>query len=110
MKFALILVPEKVKLPEKKQDKNPVNWKEDAKPETKWSEESKVEDVIKEGYPINGVPKEKMEIDLQLLSKNSIYLLKTWKKVTEEEKDKDGYPRGLRKILDEAGEGILNFS
>ena len=109
MKFALTLVPEKeVKLPEKKQDENPVNWKEDAKPETKWSEESKVEEIIKEEYPINGVPKEKMEIDLQLLSTNSIYLLKTWKKVTE--KEREIFPIGLKHLLDEAGEGILNFS
>jgi hypothetical protein len=26
--------------------------------------------------------------------------LKQWRSLTEEEKDKDGYPRGLRNILD----------
>ena len=36
-------------------------------------------------------------------------ILKDWKKLTEQEKDKDEYPRGLRKILDEAaGVNILD--
>ena len=100
MKFALTLVPEKeVKLPEKKQDENPVNWKDDAN----------LKGFINYSYTTQE-QKEVAEEDIQLLKKNRLFTLTDWKKVTEEEKDKDGYPRGLRKILDEAGEGILNFS
>ena len=99
MKFALILVPEKeVKLLEKQEEK-PVNWKED----------SKLEDIVKfhyQGPDRIAVANQRV----QLLKNNDLFTLTDWKKLTEEEKDKDGYPRGLRKMLDEAGEGILNFS
>ena len=83
---------------EKNQGENPLNWKEDAK----------FKDFINYSYTTQE-QKEVAEEDIQLLKKNRIFTFSDWKKLTEEEKDKDGYPRGLRKILDEAGEGILNF-
>ena len=50
------------------------------------------------------------EETLGILRKNQLEYLEQWKELSEEEKDKDGYPRGLRKILDEAaGEGIIHF-
>ena len=81
--------------------------KKEEKSESKWLKESKIEDIVRDEYPKNGIPKEKMEIDLQQLSQNSIFLLKTWKKLTE--KEREIFPIGLKHLLDEASEGILNF-
>ena len=44
------------------------------------------------------------------MKKNGLKYLREWKKLSEEEKDKDGYPRGLRMILDkEAGLKVIFF-
>ena len=47
--------------------------------------------------------------NIQLLNKNQLITVKDWKKLTEEAKERDGYPRGLRTILDEAAKGIQIF-
>ena len=72
----------------------------------KWKDESKLEDIIKEYYTS---PAQKGYIveDSQLLKRNRIFTLEDWRTLSEEEKDKDGYPRGLRKILDESMKGIV---
>ena len=100
MKFALILVPEKGEQKEVKlleQEEKPVNWKED----------SKLEDIVKfhyQGPDRIAVANQRV----QLLKNNDLFTLTDWKKVTEKEREK--YPDGLKHLLDEAGEGILNFS
>ena len=100
MKFALILVPEKGEQKEVKlleQEKKPVNWKEDAN----------LKDFINYSYTTEE-QKEVAEEDIQLLKKNRLFTLTDWKKVTE--KERKIFPIGLKHLLDEAGEGILNFS
>ena len=100
MKFALILVPEKGEQKEVKlleQEKKPVNWKED----------SKLEDIVKfhyQGPDRIAVANQRV----QLLKNNDLFTLTDWKKLTE--KEREIFPIGLKHLLDEAGEGILNFS
>ena len=79
------------------------------KTEPKWTPDSRLEDILKEYYS-SPEQKQVVDEDIELLKKNRLFTLKHWKELSEEEKDKDGYPRGLRKILDEAaGEGIIHF-
>jgi hypothetical protein len=72
----------------------------------KWKDESKLEDIIKEYYTS---PAQKQVADLrtQMLNSNDLFTLEDWRKLTKADKDKDGYPRGLRKILDESMKGIV---
>jgi hypothetical protein len=72
----------------------------------KWKEDSKLEDIMREEYPKNGIPMEDMDIDLQRLKNDRRYVLKSWRKLDDEEKKK--YPPGLVDILDvAAGQGIF---
>ena len=72
-------------------------------------EERLLEDLIKEQYSKKGLTKI-LQKDLQILENNSLIYLRDWKALSEEEKDKDGYPRGLRMILDkEAGLKVIFF-
>jgi len=66
-----------------------------------WKEDSLLKDIIKEECKNNNLPKEAETEFIQITFKNGLYILKQWKSLTEEEKNNDGYPRGLRKILDE---------
>lgn len=86
-----------------------VSTAESKKTEPKWTPDSRLEDILKEYYS-SPEQKQVVDEDIELLKKNRLFTLKHWKELSEEEKDKDGYPRGLRKILDEAaGEGIIHF-
>jgi hypothetical protein len=42
---------------------------------------------------------------VQILDDHGLESLEQWKLLTENEKNEDAYPRGLRKILDEAAQG-----
>jgi hypothetical protein len=70
----------------------------------KWENDSKLEDIIKEYYTS---PAQKQVADLrtQMLNSNDLFTLEDWRKLTEADKDKDGYPRGLRMLLDESMKG-----
>jgi hypothetical protein len=67
----------------------------------KWKDESKLEDIVKEYYT-SSEQKEYIVEDSEFLKKNRIFTLEDWRKLTEADKDKDGYPRGLRMLLDES--------
>ena len=86
-----------------------VNIIQQTKPLTdvkKWNDEDLLEEIIKKEYEKEGKDPSK---SLKLLEDQEIMKLKEWKKLTEEEKDKDGYPRGLRKLLDEVASVIFLF-
>jgi hypothetical protein len=73
----------------------------------------KIEDVLKEEYEKQSISKKDLEDDLKFLKEKKIYNLSIWAELSEGEKDKDGYPRGLRKILDRISNSnlfILLFS
>jgi spermidine synthase len=63
-----------------------------------------LEDIIN-GYYTAPTQKEFLDKCNQVLNDNGIFTLEHWRKLTEENKDKDGYPRGLRMLLDEASQG-----
>jgi hypothetical protein len=60
-----------------------------------------LEDIIN-GYYTTPTQKEFQDKCNQVLKDNGIFTLEDWRKLTEEDKDKDGYPRGLRIVLDDA--------
>jgi len=72
-----------------------------------WNDNSLLKDILKYYYEKENKMKYFYE-DSKILTNDRLDYLKEWKSLTEEQKDKDGYPRGLRTILDEAA-GIKNF-
>jgi hypothetical protein len=67
----------------------------------KWDNASKLEDIVLEEYKKKGIEKY-FEEDQNLLIKQRLFTLKDWKELTEEQKEKDSYPRGLKSVLDKA--------
>jgi hypothetical protein len=63
----------------------------------KFTDNSLLKEVIKVSNEYEENEKDQI---FQILEKNFIKTLKQWRELTEEQKDQDGYPRGLRLILD----------
>ena len=63
----------------------------------KWTDNSLLEEIINYSTEYDLIEKDQL---IQILKKNFLKTLKQWNILTEEQKDKDGYPRGLRNILD----------
>jgi hypothetical protein len=63
----------------------------------KWTDNSLLEEIINYSTEYDLIEKDQL---IQILRKNFLKTLKQWNILTEEQKDKDGYPRGLRNILD----------
>jgi hypothetical protein len=65
-----------------------------------WTDNSLLKDILTYYYKVEGFGDDALKKDSKILEENSMYKLKQWRTLIEEAKDKDGYPRGLRNILD----------
>jgi hypothetical protein len=66
----------------------------------KWDNASKLKDIVHEEYKKNGKEESSILRAIKRLNEEDLFTLKDWKELTEEQKDKDGYPRGLKSVLD----------
>jgi hypothetical protein len=66
----------------------------------KWTDTSLLKEIIKDKLDNKEITEDSFSLFNSKLKENGLDYLKQWRSLTEEEKDKDGYPRGLRNILD----------
>jgi hypothetical protein len=72
----------------------------------KWTDDSLLKEIIKDSTEYDQIEKDQL---IQILEKSFLKTLKQWKDITEEQKDKDGYPRGIRNTIDNvSGKKIKN--
>jgi hypothetical protein len=88
------------KVPQSKEDSLSENSSDEepvVENRNKWNDNSLLKEIIKDTIEFDENEKDQL---IEILQKNSMKTLEHWKLLSVEAKEKDGYPRGLRSVLD----------